>query len=133
MSRSPDPVRNVKRNPSPDRLANSGNFSIEKKLIPVAVEDSLDFLGNVVILAADVPAVDRPLTRLPKARIGLGQLETDIAAAEHDHMRWQVAKLIVLNSGERVGCSRRTTPGLPMRPIRRSPGIRRQERACHRH
>src|SRR5262249_50755091 len=62
------------------------------------------FLGNVAILS---PHELRPLLQYrhaaAEAAIGLRQLETDVAAAEHDQMRRQVAELESLDIREWSG------------------------------
>src|SRR5262245_49715071 len=75
-----------------------GNLGIEEKFDSLAAQDSLDFLGNISILAAHKL---RPTLQnrhaAAEAAVGLCQLETDIAASEHNQMRWQVAELESLN------------------------------------
>src|SRR5262249_45257385 len=81
-----------------------GNFAIEKKFDSFAAQDSLDFVGNVAILAAH--ELWPPLQyrhAAAEAAVGLCQLETDIAATEHDQMRWQIAELESLDIRERSG------------------------------
>src|SRR5262245_35576859 len=71
-----------------------GNLGIEEKFDSLAAQDSLDFLGNVPIFAAhELRPTLQNRHAAAEAAVGLCQLETDIAAAEHDQMRWQIAEL----------------------------------------
>ena len=68
--------------------AHFGNFGIEKKFDSLAAQDSLDFLGNVAILAAhELWPLLQYRHLAAEAAIRLCKLETDIAAAEHDEVR----------------------------------------------